>query len=113
MGSNNYYSLADVQRLLMLFDLLIEFFSIEQNIHYVFIPDNNKNLDARREYYLRIIQDNIKFKEMTQIERVFLSENTEYKEEQNLPNWNKMMSNALNEYLQIFVELNSIKKSSS
>jgi hypothetical protein len=53
MDAGNFYRPQDVHRLILAFDLVIEFLSSQQGIFYTFLPDFGKDafIDARREYY--------------------------------------------------------------
>ena len=106
MGTKNYYSLADTHRLIMFFDLIIEFLSIEQRVNYVFIPENNKQINNRSEYYFRFIERNIRRDEILKTEDEFLKENSNYFSETNIPNWSEILKRAVIEHLQFMKELN-------
>lgn len=53
MDAGNFYRPQDVHRLVLAFDLIIEFFALRQRVSDVFLPDVGQDafLDARRCYY--------------------------------------------------------------
>ena len=105
MGMGNYYSLSDVNRLIMFFDLLIEFLSIEERRRYVFIPENNKQIDDRSQYYFKFIESNIRKNEILAVEKILLAENTNFYVEKKIPNWAEILNRAVKEHLDFMNEL--------
>ncbi|MGC4041904.1 MAG: hypothetical protein QM710_14265 [Flavobacterium sp.] len=115
MGNNNYYSIMDANRLLMFFDLFIEFLSLEQRINYNFIPDPGKNisLDNRSDYYFKILTKNVTREEVLRTERAFMRENKYYTEEPNIPDFRLMMGRSVKEHIERMNELGiKVKKPS-
>ena len=110
MGTNKYYSISDTHRLIMFFDLYIEFLSLEQRINYVFIPENVNQINRRSEYYFRFIEKNLKWSEISKFEEEFLNENSNYIPEKNIPNWKEMRKRAVQEYLELMSEIQKITK---
>lgn len=53
MDAGNFYRPQDVHRLILSFDLVIEFLSFQQHVFHTFLPDPGKDafIDARRNYY--------------------------------------------------------------
>jgi len=53
MDAGNFYRPQDVHRLILAFDLVIEFLSFQQGVFHTFLPDVGKDafIDARRNYY--------------------------------------------------------------
>lgn len=105
MGTNNYYSLADANRLIMFFDLFIEFLSLEENRRYIFIPEDNEQINSRSQYYFKFIEKNIKKGEILRTENKFLLENANYTAEQNIPNRNDMVIRETIEFINLLKEL--------
>lgn len=96
MGTGNYYSLSDAHRLIVFFDLLIEFLSIEEKRMYAFIPEN-KQVTERSQYYFRFIEKNIKRDEILTTESKLLSDNSNYIKEEIIPSWREMVIRAVKE----------------
>lgn len=105
MGNSNYYSIEDAHRLIMFFDLFIEFISLEQNINYTFIPDPGVNnlIDSRSNYYFKILTSNIRRKEIIETEYKFMKQNSKYYVEKNIPNFREMITRSANEH-RVFVK---------
>ncbi len=53
MDAGNFYRPQDVHRLILAFDLVIEFLSFQQGVFHTLLPDVGKDafIDARRNYY--------------------------------------------------------------
>jgi len=110
MGASNYYSLSDANRLIMFFDLFIEFISIEQMVRYVFIPEENQSINTRFDYYHKLIEKDLKNSEILKTEELFMSENKNYFPEKNNPNWNQIMNRAVIEYMEIMKEIKKMRE---
>lgn len=106
MGNNNYYSIADAQRLIMFFDLFIEFLSLEQRINYNFIPDSGENdfIDSRNNYYFRLQTIEISRKEAMETEQKFMGQNVNYYPENNIPNFKDMILRFTIEHMEFMKE---------
>jgi hypothetical protein len=53
MDAGNFYRPQDVHRLILAFDLVIEFLCFQQRVFHTFLPEPGKDafMDARRNYY--------------------------------------------------------------
>ncbi len=106
MGNNNYYTIADAQRLIMFFDLFIEFLSLEQQINYNFIPNPGENdlIDSRNNYYFRLQTVEISRKEAMETEQKFMEQNVNYYTEKNIPNFKDMVLRFAIEHMEFMKE---------
>jgi hypothetical protein len=109
MGNNNYYSIADAHRLIMFFDLFIEFISLEQRINYNFIPDPGVNIsiDSRSHYYFKLLTSEIKRKEVMITEYEFMKQNINYYVEKDIPNFKEMLIHSSKEHTQFMKDMKS------
>lgn len=109
MGNNSYYTLADCHRLILFFDLLIEFLAIEERKLYAFIPEKNDRINERGDYYFNLIKRNIRNKYMMNTESKFLKQNVAFIEEGNPPDWNFFKKVAISEYLEMIKFIQDLK----
>lgn len=109
MGNNNYYSIADAHKLIMFFDLFIEFLSLEQKIKYSFIPDPGVNIsiDSRSGYYFKLLTTKIKREEVMITEYEFMKQNINYYVEKDIPNFQEMVIRSAKEHKAFMNEMES------
>jgi len=110
MGNDNYYSLSDCQRLIVFFDLFIEFLSLEQGKRYAFIPEKNEKINSRETYYFRLLSYDLRKREMMKTEEILMKEHSFYFHEHNATNWNSFLKTALKEHLNLMKELKEFRK---
>jgi hypothetical protein len=87
MGYSGFYRPADVHRLILLFDLVVEYLSLLEGHHYGFIPDGKIDISLRRTYYSALAEGNISVKQAREFERAFLGQHKNYETYQNEPSW--------------------------
>jgi hypothetical protein len=80
MDAGNFYRPQDLHRLILAFDLIIEFLSSQQGIFHTFLPDRGKDafIDARREYYEMLAYGTPTIAQSWQAERQLLAQHTRY-----------------------------------
>lgn len=105
MGNQNYYSVSDVHQLFMFFDLFVEFVSIEENQTYIFIPDDNPEINKRSDYYFLLIEGNLFKDKMLQEESELMSSNTSFVFEETKPIWRDILQRTIKEDLEFLIEL--------
>jgi hypothetical protein len=113
MGSRNYYSLADCQRLIVFFDLLIEFLAHEENKQYTFVPHTNEKINHREDYYFKLLSDDMRNRHMIKTEEELLKEHRSYYSQANPPNWNSFLEAALKEYMDLMKQFAKLRKGKS
>ena len=82
----NFYRPEDVHRLILLFDLLIEFLASNQGVFMgCFLPDRGREplFDKRRDYYDDLASNNRTLRQCWETERAFLKDHPRYVEPQN------------------------------
>ena len=72
----NVNTQADASRLIIFFDLFISYFTLPNWA--IFIPTGIKQIDARRDYFFKILEDHVPLKECIETEENFLRENKNY-----------------------------------
>lgn len=80
MDAGNFYRPQDLHRLILAFDLLIEFLSIQQRVFHNFLPDVGEDdfIDLRRIYYNMLARGIPTIAESWKIERKLLKQHTRY-----------------------------------
>ena len=79
--SGEFYRPQDAHRLILLFDLLIDFLSVDTNFHHgVFLPSEGEDtfFDKRRDYYTSLSEGDQTVKQTWKTERALLSDHPEY-----------------------------------
>lgn len=89
MEPGNFYRPQDLHRLILAFDLLIEFFNYPQKLFLIFTPDPGKDafIDARRDYYQALSLGTPTAAESWKIERTMLNQHAKYVEPEHDPNF--------------------------
>lgn len=89
MDAGNFYRPQDLHRLILAFDLLIEFFCFPQRIFLVFLPNPGENefLDKRRGYYQTLASGALAVDQCWAMERELLKEHSRYVEPAHDPNF--------------------------
>jgi hypothetical protein len=80
MDAGNFYRPQDVHRLILAFDLMIEFLSFQQGVFHTFLPDVGKDafIDARRNYYGALSFGMTTAAQSWAIERTLLKQHARY-----------------------------------
>ena len=80
MDAGNFYRPQDVHRLILAFDLVIEFLSFQQGVFHTFLPDFGKDafIDARRDYYGDLSFGRPTVAQSWEIERTLLTQHARY-----------------------------------
>jgi len=108
MDAGNFYRPQDLHRLILAFDLLIEFFCFPQRIFLAFLPDPGKDdfIDQRREYYQSLASGVLTIEQCWKKERELLKQHARYVEPTHDPNFVESM--AAN--LKFWVEMMTLAK---
>jgi len=77
-----FYRPQDVHRLVLSFDLLIDFLSVDAGIHHGFLPTEGDDpfFDKRRDYFRSLSEGDHTIKQTWKIERMLLKDHPRYKE---------------------------------
>ncbi|WP_437900614.1 hypothetical protein [Sorangium sp. So ce124] len=87
LGTRSYYRVEDCHRLLLFFDLLVEFLALEgHGEQYVFIPSNVEQINRRRDYYARVVARDVTIRESIETEETLMREHPHYAVELRPPN---------------------------
>lgn len=80
LEAGNFYRPQDLHRLILAFDLIIEFLALRGRILHVLLPDRGRDafLDRRRGYYGALAKGTPSVAQSWKIERAFLSEHVNY-----------------------------------
>lgn len=80
MEAGNFYRPQDAHRLILTFDLLVEFLCISQGIFHLFIPSVGEDafVDVRRDYYTKLGEGAITIEESRKTERILLKQHPSY-----------------------------------
>lgn len=87
MGHSGFYRPADVHRLILLFDLVVEYLSLIEKRYYALIPDEKLEINLRRTYYSALAEGHITIKTAREFERSFLSQHKNHEYFENEPSW--------------------------
>jgi len=109
MGKKCFYSANDCHRLILFFDLLIEYLSLEEKKYYIFIPDDPLGINIRREYYLTLIENDPNNKTMIKLEEEFMKENRNYETEKEPPKWADIQFRYMLETLEFYEKLERMR----
>lgn len=101
MDSKSFYRPLDAHRLILFFDLLIEFLSFLNSKFYNFIPSNELAINFRRSYYLQLIEGTLATKTCYELESEFLNENSNYEKPEDQPNWALSQLNSMLDLIEI------------
>jgi hypothetical protein len=80
MDAGNFYRPQDVHRLILAFDLVIEFLSFQQGVFHTFLPNVGEDefIDARRDYYNALSSGMPTAAQSWAIERTLLKQHARY-----------------------------------
>lgn len=113
IGAKPFYRPSDVHRLLLLFDLIIEFLSIQKGSRFNFIPENEPSLNFRRVFYDQLAKGEISIKQTTDFSRVLLSQHINYEQPDIEPTWENSQLNSILEIFEIISKLQKFDNSPS
>jgi len=101
----NFYRPADVHRLILAFDLLIDLIAEREGIHYLFLPDDGQDpiFDKRRNYYYQLSLGFVSVVQGWMIEREMLADHPKYERPKHEPN----LVESIGESVKILTELMS------
>lgn len=105
MGPQPFYRPADVHRLVLLFDLIIEFLSMLQGPWFGFIPENEPSLNFRRVFYDQLAKGRIGIEQALEFSRVLLNQHINYKEPDDEPNWANSQLTSILETFEIMSQI--------
>lgn len=82
LSPGEFYRPQDVHRLVLAFDLLIDFLAVDANIHHTFLPDEGQDpfFDRRRNYFRSLSEGDHTIKQTWRIERDLLKDHPRYTE---------------------------------
>ena len=82
LAPGNFYRPQDVHRIILAFDLLIDFLAVDANIHHVFLPDPGTDafFDRRTDYFRALSEGDNTIKQTWRIERSLLKDHPRYVE---------------------------------
>jgi hypothetical protein len=88
MDAGNFYRPQDLHRMILAFDLIIEFLSFQQELFYAFAPDEGTDefCDKRRNYYEALAFGRPTIRQSWQVERELLRQHVRYVEPSHDPN---------------------------
>lgn len=80
MDAGNFYRPEDVHRLILAFDLVVEFLAFQQGVFHTFLPDlgEDRFIDARRNYYGALALGIPTIAQSWKIERALLQQHRRY-----------------------------------
>jgi hypothetical protein len=80
MDAGNFYRPLDLHRLILAFDLVVEFLALQQRVFHTFLPDPGKDdfIDARRGYYQALASGFPTVEQSWNIERALLKQHVRY-----------------------------------
>lgn len=81
LSSGEFYRPQDVHRLVLAFDLLVDFISVDAGIYdgpFISSPGENATFDRRREYFESLSEGNYTIKQSWKTERALLKEHSRY-----------------------------------
>ena len=89
MEPGNFYRPQDLHRLILAFDLLIEFLCYPQKLFRIFTPNPGEDdfIDARRDYYQALSMGTPTTAQSWNIERILLKQHKSYVEPKHDPNF--------------------------
>jgi hypothetical protein len=108
MAPEPFYRPADAHRLILLFDLIIEFLSMLENKLIMFIPDNDISLNFRRMYYELLIKGNLTIEQCIYFEREFLKQHIKYHPPEYEPSWGESEMNSMLDFMQIMSKITKL-----
>ncbi len=97
MDAGNFYRPQDLHRLILAFDLVIEFLSLQQGVFHTFLPDDGKDqfIDARRTYYDVLARGIPTVEQSWRAERHLLMQHARYVSPQHDPNFQESFATHL------------------
>ncbi len=97
----------DAYRLILLFDLVTEYFSLIEEKYFDFIPEDKIEINLRRSYYSQLAEGDITINQSWEFEREFLSQHKNFDEHINVPSFQKSQ---MREIIEMMNMLSTISK---
>lgn len=99
----NFYRPEDVHRLILAFDLLVEFLAVRQRVFYTFLPDPGKDIifDKRGNYYYALASGAITAAESWKTEREMLKDHPNYVPPDQEPNLAESLATGAQQLVQL------------
>lgn len=106
MDAGNFYRPQDLHRLILAFDLLIEYLAPQQHIFHIFSPDPGKDafIDVRRDYYQALAMGSVTVRESWKTERALLKQHARYIEPKHDPD----MLDSFDANLKLMIDLAAV-----
>ena len=106
LGKESFYRSTDCNRLFLFFILFAELLMLESNRRpHVFLPVEDPPVARRREYYLKLIQENPTKREMFTMEEALLAEHKHYVADTNPPTQAKTFRQFLKAMAPLLIDL--------
>lgn len=105
LGPQPFYRPADVHRLLLLFDLIIEFLSMPRGPWFTFIPEDEPSLDFRRVFYDQLAKGQIGIEQSIEFSRALLNQHTNFQEPPTEPGWANSQLNSILETIEMMSKI--------